>query len=193
MHAGVKGTSARRGIRMPRMAMPDYLMHLRGLITTALFLLGNSAVHADCLTEPKPGVAQAGHWYYLTNRTTHRQCWYLARPGTDRARAETAGAQGPPSAGTAAAAPSAVQQLVNALTGNSENSEQKPSDPKSRPVEPPGVRGPKATNATERPRRATRKVNRATEHSATLDRTQRDALFRDFLRWKAQQKDHVTE
>jgi hypothetical protein len=173
--------------------MPNYLMHLRGLVTTALLLLGNGAVHAadDCLSEPKPGATHGGHWYYLTNSTTHRKCWYLARPGTDRARAEPAGAQAAPSA--APAAPSAVQQLVNALTGNSQSNEPKPSDPNATPAEPPGVHSPKATNATERPRHATRRVNRATEHPATLDQTQREALFRDFLRWKAQQKDHMTQ
>ena len=176
---------------MPRMAMPDYLMQLRGLLTTALLLLGNSVVHAadDCLTEPKPGATQGRHWYYVTNPTSHRRCWYLARAGTDRARPEPAGAQAAPSSAPAPAAPSAVQQLVNALIGNSESNEQKPSDPNATPA----VRGPKATNATERPRRAPRKMNRAAEHPAALDRTQRDALFRDFLRWKAQQKDHVTE
>jgi len=193
MHARAEGILAKRGIRMPRIAMPDYLMHLRGLVTTALLLLGNSAVHAaeDCRAEPKPGATQGGHWYYLTNHTTHRKCWYLARPGTDRARAETAGAQTAPSA--APPAPSAVQQLVNALTGNSQSHEPKPSDPNTTPAEPAGVRSPKATNATERPRHATHRVNRATEHPATLDRTQRDALFRDFLRWKAQQKSPMTQ
>ena len=178
---------------MPRIAMPDYLMHLRGLVTTALLLLGNSAVHADCLADPKPGATQGGHWYYLTNPTTHRKCWYLARPGTDRARAETAGAPAAPNAAPAAPAPSAVQQLVNALTGSSESNEPKPSDPNATPAQPPGVHSPKATNATERPRHAPHRVNRATEHPASLDRTQRDALFRDFLRWKAQQKDHMTQ
>jgi hypothetical protein len=190
MHARAEGILVKRGIRMPRIAMPDYLMHLRGLVATAVLMLGNNAVYAaeDCRNEPKPGATQGGHWYYLTNHTTHRKCWYLARPGTDRTRAETAGAQAP-SAAPAAAAPSAVQQLVNALTGNAENNEPKPSDPNATPAEP-GVHSPKAT---ERPRRATRRVNRATEHPTTLDQRQRDALFRDFLRWKAQQKDHMTQ
>jgi hypothetical protein len=195
MHARAEGILAQRGMRMPRIAMPDYLTHLRGLVTAALLLLGNSAVHAaeDCLADPKLGATQGAHWYYLTNHATHRKCWYLARPGTDRARAETAAAQAAPNAAPAAPAPSAVQQLVNALTGNSESNEPKPSDPNTTPAQPPGVHSPKATNATARPRHATRGVNRATEHPATLDRTQRDALFRDFLRWKAQQKDHMTQ
>src|SRR6516165_1274892 len=145
MRARAEGISTKRGIRMPRIAMPNYLMHLRGLVTTALLLLGNSAVHAaeDCRAEPKPGAAQGGHWYYLTNHTSHRKCWYLARPATDRARGETAGAQAAPSA--APPAPSAVQQLVNALTGNAQSNEPKPSDPNATPAEPAGVRSPKAT------------------------------------------------
>ena len=174
---------------MPRIAMLDYLIHSRALVAAALLLLGNSAVHAadDCLAEPKPGATQGGHWYYLTNPTTQRKCWYLARPGADHARVDTREAQAASSA--APAAPSPVQQLVNALTGNSENKDQKPADANT--TEP--ARGAKPTNAAERPRHATRQVSRPTGHPTVLDQAQREALFRDFLRWQAQQKDHMTE
>jgi hypothetical protein len=172
---------------MQRIAMTDYLIHLRGLAAATLLLLGNNALHAadDCLSKPRPG--EGGHWYYRTNPATHDKCWYVSRPATDRARTDTTIAQAAP--GPAPARPSAVQQLVNVLTGNSQN-----NDPKPLPAnaEPSQVRGPKAA-ATERSPHATRRVNRATAHSKILDKTQRDALFRDFLQWEAQRKDRATE
>jgi hypothetical protein len=175
---------------MPRIAMRDYLIHLRIPDAAALFLLGNSALHAadDCLTKPKPSEPKGAHWYYQTNQATHQKCWYVVRPGTDRARADTTQAQGAPS--PAPPPPSPVQRLVNALTGNSD---QKQTESNATPAEPTRGHGAKATPATERPRHATRRVSRATEHPAILDRTQRDALFREFLNWEAQKKDHVSE
>lgn len=32
---------------------------------------------ADCLTAPDPSASPNGHWYYRTDRTTQRKCWYL--------------------------------------------------------------------------------------------------------------------
>ena len=186
---------------MPRIAMPDYLIRLRGLGAAALLLLGNSVAHAasDCLTKP-PGGTKGAHWYYQTNQTTHQKCWYLSGPGVDRASAYTLEAQAAPSSPTAP--PSAVQQLVNVLTGNRENNEPKPLESNATPVDSPRVRGAGVTTATERPRHATRRVSRASGHPANLDasghpanfdQTQRDALFREFLNWEAQTKDRVNE
>jgi len=170
--------------------MRDCLIYLRILAAGVLFLFGNSALHAadDCLTKPKPGGPKGTHWYYQTNQATHQKCWYVLRSGTDRARADTAEAQGAPS--PAPAPPSAVQRLVNALTGNSD---QKPAESTATPAEPTRVHGAKPPTAIERLRRATHRVSRATEHPVILDRTQRDALFREFLNWEAQKKDHVSE
>jgi hypothetical protein len=178
---------------MPRIAMSDYLIRLRGLAAAALFLLGNGAVYAadDCLTKPKPGETKGGHWYYQTNQATQQKCWYLARPGTDRGRADTTEAQVPPS--PAPAPPSPVQRLVNALTGRSENKDQQQAESNATPAEPPRVRSAKPTTATGRPRHVARRVGRPTEHPAILDQTQRDTLFREFLNWEAQKKDHMSE
>jgi hypothetical protein len=174
---------------MRRIAIPDYLIHLRGLAAAALLLLGNNALHAadDCLSRPRPGEAPGGHWYYQTNPATHRKCWYVARPATDRARADTAAAQAAPI--SVPPPVSAVQQLVNILTGNAQNNDPKPLQSNA---EPPPARGAKVA-ATERSPHAARRVTRATAHSTILDETQRDALFRDFLQWEAQKKDRATE
>jgi hypothetical protein len=178
---------------MPRIAMPDYLIRLSGLSAVALFLLGTSAADAagDCLTKPKPGATKGAHWHYQTNQTTHQKCWYLSGPGADRASAETPEAQVTPS--SPPPPPSALQQLVNVLTGNRENNEAKPPESNATPVDQSRVRGAGATTATERQRHATRRVSRASGHPTNLDQTQRDALFREFLNWEAQKKDRVNE
>jgi hypothetical protein len=188
-----RGTLTGREIEMPKIAMSDYLIHLRGLAAAALFLLGSGAVHAvdDCLTKPTPGDTKGGHWYYQTNQATRQKCWYLTRPGTDRVKPDATEAQAAPSPAPAPLSP--VQRLVNALTGNSENKDQQPAESGATPAQPAQVRGAQATTATKRPRHVTRRVSRPIEHPATLSETQRDTLFRDFLNWEAQRKEHESQ
>jgi hypothetical protein len=37
----------------------------------------NTAVAADCVTAPNPSTPSNGHWYYRTDRTQQRKCWFL--------------------------------------------------------------------------------------------------------------------
>jgi hypothetical protein len=49
-------------------------------ILASCFAVGvpaNTAVAADCLTAPNPSTPSNGHWYYRTDRTQQRKCWYL--------------------------------------------------------------------------------------------------------------------
>ena len=49
-------------------------------ILASCFAVGvpaNTAVAADCLTAPDPSTPSNGHWYYRTDRTQQRKCWYL--------------------------------------------------------------------------------------------------------------------
>ena len=39
--------------------------------------LVGSAYAADCLSEPNAAAPENSHWYYRTDRTTQRKCWYL--------------------------------------------------------------------------------------------------------------------
>jgi hypothetical protein len=34
----------------------------------------------DCIEEPNRQPVPGGHWYYRTDRTNNRKCWYLAEP-----------------------------------------------------------------------------------------------------------------
>ena len=40
-----------------------------------------SADAADCLSEPNSAAPENSHWYYRTDRTTQRKCWYLRAGG----------------------------------------------------------------------------------------------------------------
>jgi hypothetical protein len=50
-----------------------------------LTMLPSSGVFAadDCLAEPKLQAGESGHWYFHTDRTTNRKCWYLDHRGID--------------------------------------------------------------------------------------------------------------
>jgi len=37
----------------------------------------NTAFAVDCLTAPNSSAPTNGHWYYRTDRTQQRKCWYL--------------------------------------------------------------------------------------------------------------------
>jgi hypothetical protein len=50
--------------------------------TSAILTLGapvapNMAFAADCLTTPSPSTPPNSHWYYRTDRTQQRKCWFL--------------------------------------------------------------------------------------------------------------------
>jgi hypothetical protein len=53
------------------------------LLTSALGVgvPANMAFAVDCLTAPNSSAPTNGHWYYRTDRTQQRKCWYL-RTGT---------------------------------------------------------------------------------------------------------------
>jgi len=37
----------------------------------------NTAIAADCLTAPSSSTPSNGHWYYRTDRSQQRKCWFL--------------------------------------------------------------------------------------------------------------------
>jgi hypothetical protein len=50
----------------------------------------NRAFAVDCLTAPNSSTPANGHWYYRTDRTQERKCWYLR---TDSAPSERVAVQ----------------------------------------------------------------------------------------------------
>jgi hypothetical protein len=49
------------------------------LLVSILGVIGpaGNARAADCLAAPDPSAPPNSHWYYHTDRTTQRKCWYL--------------------------------------------------------------------------------------------------------------------
>lgn len=62
-------------------------------------LLAGGAAAADCLAEPNSAAPENSHWYYRTDKTTQRKCWYL-RAGDNAAQQQVLRtAQAAPAAG----------------------------------------------------------------------------------------------
>src|SRR5437588_155036 len=73
-------------------------------------LLGVRVSHGadDCLTKPNAAPPQGKHWYYRTDRTTQRQCWYLG-PEDEKVRARV-------HQSTTVVRPAAAPNLVSSQT-----------------------------------------------------------------------------
>src|SRR5262249_24308535 len=67
-----------------------------------------AAPAADCTGKPTAQSPPGQHWYYRTDRATHRQCWYLAAQGSDVQRGATASARTRPAAPQRAHRPTAA-------------------------------------------------------------------------------------
>jgi len=83
------------------------------------------ALHAaECIAKPDNTPPQGEHWYYRTNRTTNRQCWYLGPEGINVEKSAThvpasdtfasQPAQRPTASTTPMAAPAATEANVAA-------------------------------------------------------------------------------
>ena len=177
---------------------------LLGLSTTA-----SSA--AECLENPDLRTAKPGHWYYHSDRTQHRRCWFFVLV---EVTADT-----PVSAPPAAIVGDySIQSLLSYLTSSFS---QPPSPPPqqmevlqpkpntipdrsgeaTQTISPKPAR-PNKTVVRERPQIApspttTRAVVRRDqpEQSASnerpnlpLDEADRDALFQEFVKWQLDRK-----
>ncbi|MGB7035933.1 MAG: hypothetical protein WBD71_10430 [Xanthobacteraceae bacterium] len=49
------------------------------LLALSTLAVPNTAFAADCLTAPNSSTPPNGHWYYRTDRTQQRKCWYLGK------------------------------------------------------------------------------------------------------------------
>jgi hypothetical protein len=78
--------------------MPAQIPRLFGAIAFASALLAsglgvsapaNTALAVDCLTAPNSAAPPNNHWYYRTDRTQQRKCWYI-RADTEPSEQRTA-------------------------------------------------------------------------------------------------------
>jgi hypothetical protein len=47
------------------------------LLALTISVPANTAFAVDCLSAPSSSATPNSHWYYRTDRTQHRKCWYL--------------------------------------------------------------------------------------------------------------------
>jgi hypothetical protein len=89
--------------------MAAFIAAILTVLVAEALLAGRARLAADdCITKPDAAPPSGHHWYYRTDRTTQRQCWYL-RPEAEKARAD---AHQPAAAAQAPIAPKPVSGLA---------------------------------------------------------------------------------
>jgi hypothetical protein len=78
MRAG--GAPAEKQMRKCSTLFVLNLMILSGTAAVGIVWSGVVLASDKCQTEPDPQSPQGSHWYYHTDRESHRKCWYLGRP-----------------------------------------------------------------------------------------------------------------
>jgi hypothetical protein len=177
-----------------------------GLFTVIAFST-NGTLASDCLVQPNRQLAQSGHWYYRVDHINYRKCWYLPGPTTRMAHAEAPEAQAAPDAtlgptlsaffaslstGSTGAKPAGTQQ--DATKGDARLIQTRPDDLRNSDVS--RLKQARMARHPDSSMASTSKLNRQsptgphmaqTNQPPPLDQANRDALFQEFLRWKARQ------
>jgi hypothetical protein len=178
-------------------------------VFAAAFALDGGALFAasDCLEQPNRAAAQ-GHWYYHVDRTNGRKCWYLS--GSEVA-AKPPQAEAPPQPSPDVASQPPLSSFFSSLTSGFTTASVNPSPPDAAGRDPRGTpnvqaAAPKNDDAVSSKRRQhadtkqapvakpdrqassrSDKEPPAQSRPASLDQAERDALFREFLRWRDRQ------
>jgi hypothetical protein len=168
---------------------------------------GGLLAASDCLDQPNRAAAQGGHWYYHVDRATGRKCWHLTETEPTAGPSQ---AQISPQPAPEPAQPPALSSFFSSLTSGfttaSTGAPQKdsatrdargmaivqPEPPKGDDAAPKGRQRADAKPAPQsKPDRqaSSRSAKAAADqpHPVSLDQAERDALFRDYLRWKERQ------
>jgi len=159
------------------------------LLAGALMASANAARAAtDCLATPNRQAGAGGHWYYHIDRSTQRKCWYLMQSGATA----PAGVE-PTLAQSTDSLLSRLSSALTAITGPA-------PAPEPRLAARDGSSG--ASEAQRRRKlRIAKRADQAREPSlppasaeaasspapSRLDPATTDALYQQFLQWRAQQ------
>jgi|SRR5262249_23701488 len=122
---------------------------------------GATLASDKCLTEPDAKSSQGSHWYYYTDRESHRKCWYVGR-----ARAKA------PQTVTRESQSSLKPRSDARITRNMDNE------------------APHHVDETAREtlfQEFLRWQERQNRSQSSSDKADRDALFREFVLWQARQ------
>jgi hypothetical protein len=175
----------------------------RVLAVVALAALPGSVARAadNCLAEPSAKVRERGHWAYHTDWATGRRCWYEVKGGPPSPQAE-APEPPPPNAPSQPGWSSFFSWLAAPFTptnpaatrqdpanGDADlppsaltNQDDSPSRMASRPNSSAAPDQTRHRHSPVRPQHAAR------QRAAPDRKTEQDALFEEFLRWRKQQK-----
>jgi hypothetical protein len=199
------------GDTMPRRHISFITAVAAGLLAAEMVLDPNEPLVADdCLVQPGGPSAPGGHWYYHSDSVNNRKCWYFVQPQTKMPQVQAPEAQ-PSSDGTSQPTLlSFFSSLTAGFTGTNpsearvttvgdERSNQaarsdSPKNVASLPAAKRAGTGPDPnSSATIKPKQlgqlpAKPRGQQANERaSPPLTEADRDALFKEFLRWKERQ------
>lgn len=182
-----------------------------GLIAILIVLGADRAASAagNCVEQPGQQPANGQHWHYHLDRETNRKCWYLgaveteavqpaapvaqpaAEPPSQSGLAHwlsslSVGTTATPAAGTSPGAANGDARTPQSIAPDLPNADN--AGPRKRA---PQRSEPSATASdAHRPEPSRPRLARADQSgSPPLNETERDALFREFLRWREQQND----
>jgi hypothetical protein len=171
--------------------------------------LNTASSAGDCLEAPDSRVTQPGHWYYRSDRTLNRRCWYFEPAEAPAAAAPSVAAV--PSVAAAPATASDDQSLLSRFAASFSQGFS-PQQPQQATV--PDSAGEAVQTVSPKPAKPARTVQRersqivpapttngaaTAEHQASpsqpvaskderreppLDVAEREALFQDFMKWQ---------
>lgn len=183
---------------------------IAGALAAAAFL-GNATASsaAGCLENPHPNTAGRGHWYYRSDRTQHRRCWFFVP--AEEVTADTPAPSTPP-------APTAGDDYQQSWLSFLMPGLLQPPSPPPQPMEAPQAqpdpipdRSNEATQAiSPKPARRTKTARRERPQMAPpptttgaaerrdqpkqsagdekqpspLNEADRESLYQDFLKWQ---------
>jgi hypothetical protein len=175
------------------------------LLATMIAIGTGSAARAarDCIEQPTGQVSQGAHWYYHVDRTNKRRCWYLGMPAATPPQAAS-----PELQPTEPIPPSPISSLFTFLSGgllSGSPQDIAKSDPHANQVpatKPLKIEDIVPTELTRSARRYDSNgilasewrqnsppQRRSDQYGAPpINQSERDALFREYLRWQELQK-----
>jgi len=155
----------------------------------------------DCITKPNLQAIQGGHWYYHFDAVKNRKCWFLRQQGVE---APPVSPQSQFSADTVPQSNSGLSSLLAFATASKSEQRQAPQgENRTIPDSTDALRRDEVlpnqqvalryshkkqpSKLHERPSSWSSEKEKLGEGSTSLDRTSRDALFREFLLWNERQ------
>jgi hypothetical protein len=128
----------------------------------------------NCTEQPNLTAGQSGHWYYLVDRASGHKCWYQRRQIPIMLQQPSPDAAWLP-----------LSSLFSFLgVGSATASNAQPDAPTG---DTRGIPQASRSNAAVPKRRHQANAKSRSKASASLDRTDRDSLFQDYLRWRERQ------